>query len=38
MLFNGKTDDYGLIACYKDDKKGNEIIIFNGNLKSGKGK
>ena len=41
MVFNGKKDDYGLIACYKDDekrKKENEVIIFNRNLEDRKGK
>ena len=41
MVFNGKKDDYGLIACYKDDedrKKENEITIFNRNLEDRKGK
>jgi len=38
MVFNGKKDDYGLIACYKDNKKENEIIIYNRNAENRKGK
>ena len=40
MVFNGKKDDYGLIACYKDNEKENEneITIFNRNLENRKGK
>ena len=38
MVFNGKKDDYGLIACYKDDEKENKITIFNRNLEDRKGK
>ena len=38
MIFNGKKNDYGLIACYKDDEKENEIIIFNRNFENRRGK
>ena len=41
MVFNGKKDDNGLIACYKDDekrKKENEVAIFNRNLEFKEGK
>ena len=38
IVFNGKKDDYGLIACYKDDEKENEITIFNRNIENRIGK